>query len=48
MCNIYNKWREEDIKCFSKTRKYNVNPNIILKYTNPRRRQIELLRSTMY
>jgi len=29
-------------------RKYNVNPNIILKYTNPRRRQIELLRSTIY
>ena len=43
MCNIYNEWREEKIK-----RKYNVNPNIILKYTNPRRRQIELLRSTIY
>ena len=47
MRNIYNEWREEDIKCFSKNKKKS-KENIILKYTNPRRRQIELLRSTIY
>lgn len=47
MCNIYNEWREEDIKCFNKNKKKS-KENIILKYTNPRRRQIELLRSTIY
>ncbi len=36
------------LNALAKTRKYNVNPNIILKYTNLTRRQIELLRSTIY
>lgn len=43
------KAKEDGIKSIALNMlKDNINPNIILKYTNPRRRQIELLRSTIH